>query len=222
MQGVVNKHFDARWDELAEEVLSGMRGRRLQHPNATLRKIERALGERLGKMRARMLQDAALAGDGDGREHGGSASALGVRSLSGSAASGANSYKKFLDQSCLKGLDTFRDTSGMSFPHTCGGGPVSARLAAARSAFSHTRGGGPVATQLHIRRPGRPRTRTRVHELRWPAAWIRGSVDSWIRGVNSRSAEARAGRTQVGHIGLALGPTTRAPPTLRGRPAETT
>jgi RNA polymerase-binding transcription factor DksA len=53
--------FDARWDELAEEVLSGMKEWRLQHPKATLRQIEAALDERLGKMRARMLQDAALA-----------------------------------------------------------------------------------------------------------------------------------------------------------------
>jgi RNA polymerase-binding transcription factor DksA len=53
--------FDARWDELAEEVLSGMKEWRLQHPKATLREIEAALDERLGKMRARMLQDAALA-----------------------------------------------------------------------------------------------------------------------------------------------------------------
>ena len=53
--------FDAQWDELAEEVLSGMKAWRLQHPKATLRQIEAALDERLGKMRARMLQDAALA-----------------------------------------------------------------------------------------------------------------------------------------------------------------
>jgi len=53
--------FDAQWDELAEEVLSGMKEWRLQHPKATLRQIEGALDERLGKMRARMRQDAALA-----------------------------------------------------------------------------------------------------------------------------------------------------------------
>ena len=53
--------FDACWDALAEEVLSGMKEWRLQHPKATLREIERALDERLGKLRARMLQDAALA-----------------------------------------------------------------------------------------------------------------------------------------------------------------
>ena len=43
--------FDAQWDELAEEVLSGMKAWRLQHPKATLRQIEAALDERLGKMR---------------------------------------------------------------------------------------------------------------------------------------------------------------------------
>ncbi len=53
--------FDAHWDALADEVLSGMKEWRLQHPKATLREIEGALDERLGKMRARMLQDAALA-----------------------------------------------------------------------------------------------------------------------------------------------------------------
>jgi len=57
----VNADFDARWDELAAEVLSGMKEWRLQHPKATFREIEQALDERLAKMRARMLQDAALA-----------------------------------------------------------------------------------------------------------------------------------------------------------------
>lgn len=53
--------FDAKWHELAEEVISGMKEWRLQHPRASLREIEQALDERLGKMRARLLQDAALA-----------------------------------------------------------------------------------------------------------------------------------------------------------------
>jgi predicted RNA-binding Zn-ribbon protein involved in translation (DUF1610 family) len=57
----MNRDFDAKWHELAEEVMSGMKEWRLQHPKATLREIERALDERLAKMRARMLQDAALA-----------------------------------------------------------------------------------------------------------------------------------------------------------------
>ncbi len=53
--------FDAKWDQLAAEVLSGMKEWRLAHPRATFREIEQALDERLAKMRARMLQDAALA-----------------------------------------------------------------------------------------------------------------------------------------------------------------
>ncbi len=57
----MNSEFDAKWNELAEEVISGMKEWRLQHPKSTLRAIERALDERLAKMRARMLQDAALA-----------------------------------------------------------------------------------------------------------------------------------------------------------------
>lgn len=57
----MNEGFDAKWDELAAEVLSGMKEWRLSHPKATLRQIEQALDERLAKMRARMLQDAALA-----------------------------------------------------------------------------------------------------------------------------------------------------------------
>lgn len=53
--------FDAGWDKLAEEVLSGLKEWRLQHPKASLREIEEALDERLAKMRVRLLQDAALA-----------------------------------------------------------------------------------------------------------------------------------------------------------------
>jgi RNA polymerase-binding transcription factor DksA len=53
--------FDQRWRELSEDVLSGMREWRLQHPRATLREIEAALDERLARLRARMLEDAALA-----------------------------------------------------------------------------------------------------------------------------------------------------------------
>lgn len=53
--------FDALWNQLAYEVMSGMKEWRLQRPKATLREIEAALDERLGKMRARMLEDVALA-----------------------------------------------------------------------------------------------------------------------------------------------------------------
>ena len=53
--------LEARWRELSEDVLTGMKEWRLQHPKATLRQIEEALDERLAKVRARMLEDAALA-----------------------------------------------------------------------------------------------------------------------------------------------------------------
>ena len=57
----MREDFDALWNQLAQEVMSGMKEWRLQHPKATLREIEAALDERLGTMRARMLEDAALA-----------------------------------------------------------------------------------------------------------------------------------------------------------------
>jgi hypothetical protein len=44
-----------------EEVLVGMKDWRVQHPKATLQEIEEALDERLGRLRARMLEDGALA-----------------------------------------------------------------------------------------------------------------------------------------------------------------
>ena len=55
------KDFDRRWNELAENVMTGMAEWRVQHPRAPLRAIEAALDERLARMRARMLEDLALA-----------------------------------------------------------------------------------------------------------------------------------------------------------------
>ncbi len=55
------EQFDRRWWSLAQEVLTGMKEWRLQHPTATFSEIEAALDERLGRLRARMLEDAALA-----------------------------------------------------------------------------------------------------------------------------------------------------------------
>ena len=52
---------EARWRQLSEEVMTGMKEWRLAHPRATFKEIEAALDERLAKVRARMLQDAALA-----------------------------------------------------------------------------------------------------------------------------------------------------------------
>ncbi len=51
---------DAHWHELTEDVVTGMKEWRLQHPKATFREIETALDERLARIRARMLEDAAL------------------------------------------------------------------------------------------------------------------------------------------------------------------
>ncbi len=53
--------FDRTWRELSEDVITGMKEWRLQHPKATFAEIESALDERLARLRARMLQDAALA-----------------------------------------------------------------------------------------------------------------------------------------------------------------
>lgn len=51
--------IEDRWRELAEEAMSGMKEWRLAHPKAKLSEIEAALDERLAKVRARMLEDAA-------------------------------------------------------------------------------------------------------------------------------------------------------------------
>jgi len=48
------------WEELAEEVFIGMREWRVQHPRATFKEIETALDERLARVRARILTEAAL------------------------------------------------------------------------------------------------------------------------------------------------------------------
>ena len=53
--------LDVRWSQLVEEVVVGMRDWRTAHPRATFREIEAALDERLHRVRARMLEDAALA-----------------------------------------------------------------------------------------------------------------------------------------------------------------
>jgi hypothetical protein len=50
-----------KWEESAEEALSGFREWRVQHPRATLTEIETALDERWARVRARVLSDTALA-----------------------------------------------------------------------------------------------------------------------------------------------------------------
>lgn len=53
--------LEARWRQLAEDVLSGMKEWRQAHPKATLREIETALDAKLARVRARLLEDVALA-----------------------------------------------------------------------------------------------------------------------------------------------------------------
>lgn len=48
------------WHKLSAEVVTGMREWRQRHPKATLREIETELDKRLGRMRARMLEDLAV------------------------------------------------------------------------------------------------------------------------------------------------------------------
>lgn len=49
------------WRHLTDEIMTGMREWRNQHPKATLREIETELDNRLARARARMLEDLALA-----------------------------------------------------------------------------------------------------------------------------------------------------------------
>jgi len=53
--------LEERWRQLCAEAITGMAEWRAQHPKATWSEIEHALDERLGNVRARMLEDAALA-----------------------------------------------------------------------------------------------------------------------------------------------------------------
>src|SRR2546422_394203 len=56
-----NNETEARWQQEGDLVMTGMKEWRLLHPRASLREIEAALDERLATLRARMLQDLALA-----------------------------------------------------------------------------------------------------------------------------------------------------------------
>ncbi|MDP2948119.1 MAG: hypothetical protein Q8P22_01100 [Chloroflexota bacterium] len=52
---------EACWQLLVDEVMTGMKEWRIQHPRATFQEIEAALDAKLSKLRARMLQDILLA-----------------------------------------------------------------------------------------------------------------------------------------------------------------
>jgi hypothetical protein len=58
MSGKINEQA---WHRMTEEIMSGMREWRAQHPKATLREMEDELDARWVRVRARMLEDMALA-----------------------------------------------------------------------------------------------------------------------------------------------------------------
>ncbi len=49
------------WHRMTEQIMAGMREWRLAHPKATLREIEDQLDTRWARVRARLLEDMALA-----------------------------------------------------------------------------------------------------------------------------------------------------------------
>ncbi len=51
----------AEWQQMSEEILSGMIEWRLQHPKATLHEIEQEVQQRLARLGARLVQDTAVA-----------------------------------------------------------------------------------------------------------------------------------------------------------------
>ena len=53
--------IESRWQQMVDEVMTGMKEWRIQHPRATFQEIETALDAKLARVRARMLQDIALA-----------------------------------------------------------------------------------------------------------------------------------------------------------------
>lgn len=59
----MDQEMDRDWQQLSEEVLSGMKEWRLAHPKATMREIEQAVEERVNRLRARLLEDVALASE---------------------------------------------------------------------------------------------------------------------------------------------------------------
>jgi hypothetical protein len=51
----------AQWRTLNEEIMAAIQEWRLQHPKATLQEIETAIDARIAELRARMVEDVALA-----------------------------------------------------------------------------------------------------------------------------------------------------------------
>lgn len=53
------ENFDGQWQTMSEELLTGMKEWRRQNPRATLAEIEKALDQRMARLRRQMLQDIA-------------------------------------------------------------------------------------------------------------------------------------------------------------------
>ncbi len=58
---MAERTWGERWRTLSEEVLTGMQDWRAAHPRATFAEIEAEVETQLARLRARMLEDAALA-----------------------------------------------------------------------------------------------------------------------------------------------------------------
>ncbi len=58
-----NEEIEISWQQLAEEVILGIKEWRLQHLRATFTEIEQAMDGLWGRARARFLQDVALASE---------------------------------------------------------------------------------------------------------------------------------------------------------------
>jgi hypothetical protein len=65
---IMQEENEGKWEQLAREVLSGMKDWRSQHPRATFAEIEEAIEEQVAKMRARMLEDVVRWPEVGGRE----------------------------------------------------------------------------------------------------------------------------------------------------------
>ena len=62
------KQGQMSWPALTEEVLTGMRAWQTAHPKASFTELEVAVEERLGRLRVRMVEEAALGGGARRRE----------------------------------------------------------------------------------------------------------------------------------------------------------
>lgn len=88
----MNEEMDHTWQALSEEVLTGMKEWRIAHPKATLREIEQAVEERVNRLKARVLQDAALASAASDARAGHRAAAARVSRVWDTAASAGHTH----------------------------------------------------------------------------------------------------------------------------------